>query len=179
MIACFLDVRCVVVDMQYIYIIPSFIILSLFQLPFTLFRSINTVVDICYLYKYLPHIIDDNHNFMNKILYLLIIAICLNLAHNQDIYSSTFARPITGTVHNIEYSPDQKYIVVCTNTQVAIHDGVTAMPKYYVTYPNGYTYNAFSFSQDSATFAVGFSLADGTTAIRIYTVIKGVELMKL
>lgn len=109
---------------------------------------------------------------MNKILYLLIVATCLStLAHSQnDIYNSTFGRTISGgTVLDIEYSPDQMYVALILNNQVILHDGVTALPKYYVPYSTNFLYSSFSFSQDSNLFAVGFVSTDGSNYVKMFT----------
>lgn len=105
---------------------------------------------------------------MSKILYLLVVG-CLTLTSCSNVYNWTIKTSVTGTVADIDYSPDQQYVALAKlNNEIVLYDGVTAYPQGWINYDTAYTFSSFSFSQDSSQLAAGFKAGDGTTLIKIY-----------
>ena len=65
------------------------------------------------------------------------------------------------------------------NSRIVLYEGVTAYPKYYVDYGTIFAFSSFAFSQDSDTYAVGFSAGDGSRIVKIYRIFPAEELLTI
>lgn len=101
---------------------------------------------------------------------VLFTTICIiSSANSQDtIYSPTIKTSITGSVYDIEYSPDQEYIAMAQSSYIQLYDEVSVFPLGSINYGTNFAFSSFSFSQDSASYAVGFSAGDGSTLVKVY-----------
>lgn len=93
---------------------------------------------------------------------IFVTAVLVSLTASSFIYNTTVTIP-ADTVE-VEYSPDQGYIVVAALKSLQLFGGVISVPIQKIEY-NDTVFSAFSYAQDDSAFAISFK--NGTT--RIFT----------
>jgi hypothetical protein len=93
----------------------------------------------------------------------MIISIMITLSFSVEPYNRTFQIKIPENVQDIEYSSDQKYIVLASQNQAYLYNGVTNEKINTFVFPTfDYSYSSLTFSQDSTKFTIGFRKTDGS-----------------
>lgn len=98
---------------------------------------------------------------MVRILNLLVIACCLLvISSSADPYNRIFSLDVPADLQDIEYSADQKYILLAAKKELYLHNGITTEGLRTYNLPDGSEFTAMSFSQDSSKFVVAYKISE-------------------